>query len=91
MVIKESLRLFPIGPTIMREVIHDIKLKNDIVIPKGAGVMVVMYRTHRLTKYWTEPEKFIPERFLPELCEKRHPFAYVPFSFGPRSCIGTYP
>ncbi|XP_044733712.1 cytochrome P450 4C1-like [Chrysoperla carnea] len=87
MVIKESLRLFPIGPTIMREVIQDIKLKNDIVIPKGAGVMVVMYRTHRLPEYWTEPEKFIPERFLPELCEKRHPFAYVPFSFGPRSCI----
>lgn len=40
--------------------------------------------------FWPDPLKVIPERFLPEEEKKRHPCEYVPFSYGPRKCIGEY-
>lgn len=45
------------------------------------------YAVHRSKNHWDNPEKFIPERFAPGI--ERHPFSFIPFSAGPRSCIGT--
>lgn len=61
---------------------------GDHVVPEGSSVVFGFLRTHTNEKYWPDPFKFIPERFLPEEVAKRHPCAYIPFSYGPRNCIG---
>lgn len=87
MCIKESLRLYPSVPMIARKLGEDIKIGHRTV-PEGASVMVLPYSTHRIPHIYPDPEKFDPLRFTPEEFEKRHPYAYIPFSAGPRNCIG---
>ncbi|KAL7289826.1 hypothetical protein TKK_0016225 [Trichogramma kaykai] len=85
--IKESLRLFPSVPSVSRHVLEDIQLKHCLV-PKGAEILLNFIDTHRHSEFWPDPDKFEPDRFLPERVRSRHPFSYLPFSAGPRNCIG---
>ncbi|XP_011176869.1 cytochrome P450 4d2 [Zeugodacus cucurbitae] len=89
-VIKESLRLYPTAPFIGRNLEEDVNLRGKL-IPAGTNITISIYIMQRDPKYFPEPDTFRPERFLNEsllLGEKLYPYVYVPFSAGPRNCIG---
>ncbi|KAK9874350.1 hypothetical protein WA026_002700 [Henosepilachna vigintioctopunctata] len=85
--IKETLRIFPVGPIVLRMTDHDINLGKH-QIPAGCSLVLGLIRVHRDPRIWKDPLKFNPDRFLPEEVAKRHPYSYLPFSGGPRNCIG---
>ncbi|KAI4465971.1 cytochrome p450 family 4 [Holotrichia oblita] len=86
-VIKEALRLYPSVPIFGRQLQEDAEF-DGAIIPKGVTITTFAYGMHRDPKLYPDPEKFDPERFTLENQNNRNPFAYVPFSAGPRNCIG---
>ncbi|XP_066154471.1 cytochrome P450 4C1-like [Euwallacea fornicatus] len=86
-VINEALRIFPVVPLYGRYCLKDIELENTTV-PEGASVIISVLHIHRNPEYWDNPLEFDPSRFLPENCGKIKPGSFLPFSIGPRNCIG---
>ncbi|XP_063914425.1 cytochrome P450 4C1-like isoform X2 [Zophobas morio] len=86
-VVKEALRLVPTAPFIVRYADEDIKC-DPYVFPAGSNLAVPVVLLHRDPDVWPDPEKFDPDRFLPDEVAKRHRCSYIPFSFGARNCIG---
>ncbi|XP_011637635.1 cytochrome P450 4C1-like isoform X1 [Pogonomyrmex barbatus] len=85
--LKESLRLYPSMAFIMRTLSEDIKLQSYLV-PSGTLMLIGIHDVHRNPNFWPKPEIFDPDRFLPEKIQNHHPYSYIPFSAGPRNCIG---
>ena len=86
-VLKEALRLYPPGWLFTRRTIESDALGGFAIGPR-TDVFICPYLLHRHPAFWSEPEEFRPERFAGADAEERHKFAYIPFSVGPRHCIG---
>ncbi|CAG9760260.1 unnamed protein product [Ceutorhynchus assimilis] len=87
MVFKEVLRCYCFVPFLARE-LHDDILVDGVLLPKGANVTINLYDLHHDPDHYPDPYKFDPDRFLPDQVAQRHPYAFAPFSAGPRNCLG---
>lgn len=88
-VILETLRLYPPVPIIARQINEDVKLASEnVIMPKGSTVVIGTFKIHRRADIFPNPEKFDPDNFLPERTQNRHYYSFIPFSAGPRSCVG---
>ncbi|RLU15510.1 hypothetical protein DMN91_012504 [Ooceraea biroi] len=95
-VINEALRIYPVAVAMDRLCLEDYELPPTLpgtkafTLKKGEGIWIPVYGLHHDPKYFEEPEKFDPERFLGE--RKKSSLncgAYIPFGLGPRMCIGN--
>jgi cytochrome P450 len=88
MVVNESLRKYP-PAFIMRRCTKDFHIPNtNLIVPKDTQININVFSFHRDSNYFSDPEKFDPERFSSENVDKIVPFTYLPFGMGPRKCIG---
>lgn len=93
-IVKETLRLYPPGPlSVPHQATEDCEI-SGYHIPKGTRVFPNVWKLHRDPRVWTDPEKFVPERWL----EGNHAagldvsgsnFEFSPFGSGRRSCPGA--
>lgn len=90
-VLRESMRLTPPAPIIVREVTEAFSLE-EVRLEKGTRLIVPIYALHRHRALWEAPEIFDPLRFVTRPGESRPQddrYAYMPFGAGPRICIGA--
>ncbi|XP_068638020.1 3,9-dihydroxypterocarpan 6A-monooxygenase-like [Aristolochia californica] len=88
-IVKETLRIHPVAPVIIRECSQDCRVM-DVDIPKGTKLFVNVWAIGRDAACWEDPLKFMPERFLKEnpLDIRGQHFQLLPFGRGRRMCLG---
>lgn len=84
--VQEAMRMFPPAWLIPRTAIEDDMIDGHR-IPRGSSVLIPIHAIHHDARWWPDPERFDPRRFLPDHPE-RHRSAYLPFGGGRRVCIG---
>ncbi len=86
-VLKESMRLYPPAPVLGRKANSAVEI-GGLQFKAGTLLIVPVWAIHRHRALWEDPDRFDPDRFAPE-CEARMQRAqFMPFGFGPRTCIG---
>ena len=89
-VMKEALRLCAPVPGLPRRATRDVEYKG-YHISAGSFVSISPWFTHTAPHLWEQPQRFDPDRFLPERAEDRkHPFQWIPFGGGAHKCIGMH-
>ncbi|XP_059905018.1 cytochrome P450 4F3 [Gadus macrocephalus] len=88
MCIKESLRLHSPVLAVTRQYTRDVDLPGNRTVPKDTICLVSIYGTHHNPAVWSDPNEFNPLRFDPANTRERSSNAFIPFSSGPRNCIG---
>ena len=86
-VICEVLRLYPPVPTVRRRATQT-RTYGSITIPRGADIVMPIHGIHNNPCYYPDPARFDPDRFAPAAVAARYPMAFLPFSQGPRRCLG---
>lgn len=90
-VISESMRLYPPAYVLGRRALEPYAVPGtDYEIPARTTVLVSQYLLHRDPRFWDEPERFAPERWVGEGPREARRYAYFPFGAGPRVCIGEH-
>jgi len=86
----ETIRLFPPVPYAARQSLRPCTLAG-FEIPAGVTIAPAALVTHRLPEFWSAPDRFDPDRFLPERAEHtKHSHVYFPFGGGAHVCIGLH-
>jgi cytochrome P450 len=86
-IVKETLRLKPSLWILPRMAANDVTI-GDKFIPKGTNVILSPYVTHRDPDIYQHPDSFVPSRWIDGFEKSLPRGSYVPFSAGPRKCIG---
>jgi cytochrome P450 len=86
---KESMRLYPPAYAVGREAVEDFEL-GGYRVPAGSQLFMFQWAMQRDPRYFTEPNRFYPERWTEEFTSRLPKYAYFPFGGGPRVCIGNY-
>ena len=87
--VSETLRLC--NPAIQgtRVASEDYKLgETGITVPKDMTIIIPIHAIHHSPKFYPNPHRFVPNRFMPENRDKLIPYTYLPFGAGPRNCVG---
>jgi cytochrome P450 len=87
-IVKETMRLYPPAWSVARTAINDFEL-DGYRVPAGANIVMSQWIMHRDQRFFSEPEKFEPDRWSTSACQNLPRFAYFPFGGGPRQCIGA--
>lgn len=86
-VIKEAMRIFPPVWVIGREAREDCAIAGYRV-PRGTQILISQYVVHHDPRWYSDPDRFVPDRWTGEMEQHLPRCAYFPFGAGPRLCIG---
>lgn len=86
-VFKEAMRLYPPAP-MMNRILTEPTTLGGREMPVGAYVVIPVYAIHRHRRLWQDPDRFDPTRFSKENEARHARTQFMPFGFGPRTCIG---
>jgi cytochrome P450 len=86
-ILDEALRLYPPGWLMTRRALKDDHL-GDYFVPAGTEIYISTYHIQRHPEFWEAADCFRPDRFGPDFSQERRSPTMLPFSVGPRNCIG---
>lgn len=88
-VLKESMRVLPPVYLFGREALEDVEIAGW-VIPRGTQVLTPVCAIHKDARWYDDPDRFVPERWLDGLADRLPKYAYLPFGAGARVCVGNH-